>query len=131
MKHRWKFLTADDVLAIHDRLIPEFGGIPGVLHEGLLESAVAVAAAQFAGRFLHEDGPAVAAAYLLHICRGHPFLDGSKWTALAAAGVFLEVNAFRLRATQRKLEHITRGVAEGLVSKGEVTAFFRDHCALR
>ncbi len=81
----------------------------------LLESAVAVAAAQFAGHLLHEDGPAVAAAYLYHICRGHPFLDGNKRTALAAAGVFLEVNAILLRATPRELEQVTRGVAAGLI----------------
>ena len=92
MKSRWKFLTVDQVLAIHRRVISEFGGNPAVLNEGLLESAVAMAPAQFGGRFLHKDGAAIAAAYLYHICRGHPFLDGNKRTAVVATLVFIRMN---------------------------------------
>ena len=128
MKSRWKFLTVDQVLAIHRRVISEFGGNPAVLNEGLLESAVAMAPAQFGGRFLHKDGAAIAAAYLYHICRGHPFLDGNKRTALAAAGVFLMANGIQVKATQKELEQITLSVAEGTASKADAIAFFRDRC---
>ena len=51
---------------------------------GLLESAVATPAQQFGGQYLHEDIPAMAAAYAFHICMNHPFADGNKRAATAA-----------------------------------------------
>ena len=65
------FLTVDHVLAVHRRLVQEFGGVAEVRDYGLLESAVMMPAAQFGGEFLHDDVPAMAAAYLFHICRNH------------------------------------------------------------
>lgn len=50
----------------------------------LLESAVGMPAQQFGGQYLHEDIPAMAAAYALHICMNHPFIDGNKRAATAA-----------------------------------------------
>jgi death-on-curing protein len=44
----------------------------------LLESAIGMPAQQFAGQYLHEDIPAMAAAYAFHICMNHPFIDGNK-----------------------------------------------------
>ena len=121
------FLGVDNVLAIHDRMVREFGGEPSVRDFGLLESAVMMPAARFGGQFLHDGIPAMAAAYLFHLCRNHPFVDGNKRTALAAAEVFILLNGGRLTATDKELEEITLGVADGTVSKDEVVAFFRGH----
>ncbi len=121
------FLTIDHILAIHRRVIAEFGGDPTVRDAGLLESAVMLPAAQFGGRFLHDGIPAMAAAYLFHVCRNHPFVDGNKRTALAAAEVFLLLNRHTLGAADDDLEALTLGVAAGNHSKEEVTAFFRRH----
>jgi len=52
------FLSVEHVRTIHRRVIGEFGGDPAVLDEGLLESAVMMPAAQYAGGFLHPDIPA-------------------------------------------------------------------------
>ncbi len=123
------FLSVEQVLAIHQRVIEEFGGEPAILDDGLLESAAMMPAAQYAGKFLHKGLPAMAAAYLFHLCRNHPFMDGNKRTALAAAEVFLLLNNHQLRATNRELEQLTLGVAEGKLSKEDVTAFLRRHVA--
>ena len=91
------FLTTDNVMAIHRRMIREFGGDPKVRDYGLLESAAMMPAAQFRGRFLHGGIPAMAAAYLFHLCTNHPFVDGNKRTVLASAEV---VAFFRRYAVQ-------------------------------
>ena len=119
------FLTVDHVLAIHRRMIDEFGGVPEVRDYGLLESAVAMPAARFGGKFLHHGVPAMAAFYLFHICKNHPFFDGNKRTAVVAAEIFVLINGMRLMATNEELEHLTLGMAEGTVSKDEAIAFFR------
>ncbi len=121
------FLATDHVLAIHRRIIADFGGDPSLRDAGLLESAVMLPAAQFGGRYLHDGIPAMAAAYLFHVCRNHAFLDGNKRTALASAEVFLILNAHRLDATDQELEALTVGVAAGNHSKDDVTVFFRQH----
>lgn len=121
------FLTKDQVVLIHQRMIAGFGGDPGIRDDGLLQSAVAMPAARFSGELLHKGIPAMAAAYLFHLCRNHPFVDGNKRTAIVAAEVFVRLNGRSLSATDDELEQITVGVAEGSVSKKEVIAFFRRH----
>jgi len=121
------FLTVDDVLAIHQRIIREFGGNPEVRDYGLLESAVAMPAARFGGELLHDDEAAMAGAYLFHICKNHAFVDGNKRTAVAAAEIFLLLNKRRLTASDDQLEHMTVAVAKGSTSKDETIAFFRKH----
>lgn len=121
------FLTVDHVLTIHRRVIDEFGGDPALRDRGLLESAVMMPAAQFGGGYLHDGIPAMAAAYLFHICKNHSFVDGNKRTALATAEVFILLNSARLDATNDDVEELTWGVAKGRLQKEEVTAFFRQH----
>lgn len=121
------FLSIGQVLAIHRRMIEEFGGDPTVRDAGLLESAIAMPAAGMGGRFLHKGVAAMAAAYLFHLCRNHPFVDGNKRTALVAAEVFLVANGYRLAATNAELERLTLGVAACEISKAETVAFFRRH----
>ncbi len=129
MKPTPVFLTVDQVLAIHRRMINEFGGDPAVRDRGLLESAVMMPAAVFGGKFLHKGIPAMAAAYLFHICRNHPFVDGNKRTGLASAEMFVLLNDMRLDATDAELEDLTIGVAADRISKKETIAFFRKHVA--
>jgi len=121
------FLTIGDVLAIHHRMIEEFGGNPDVRDYGLLESAVAIPASRFSGKFLHESLPAMAAAYLFHICKNHAFIDGNKRTAVVAAEIFLLINGIKLTANNQDLEQITLDIAESKIGKEEVTAFSHKH----
>ena len=121
------FLTIENVLAIHRRMIAEFGGNAAVHDQGLLESAVMMPAARFSGEYVHEGIPAMAAAYLFHICKNHAFMDGNKRTALASAAIFIELNNRQLIATDDELEGITTGVAEGRLTKDDAIEFFRKH----
>lgn len=121
------FLAVEQVLAIHRRMVDEFGGEPTIRDRGLLESAVRLPQATFERRFLHQDVPAMAAAYLFHLCRNHPFVDGTKRTALAAAEIFLRLNDFEFDAGDAAVEELTMGVPAGKVSKQAATSFFVEH----
>ncbi|HYQ81440.1 MAG TPA: Fic family protein, partial [Anaeromyxobacteraceae bacterium] len=72
------FLTLDEVLALHADQIGRYGGSPGLRDLGLLESALAAPRATFGGEHLHGSLPEMAAAYLFHLVRNHPFVDGNK-----------------------------------------------------
>jgi death-on-curing protein len=121
------FLTVDHIIAIHRRVTDKFGGAGGLRDLALLESAAAMPAAQFGGRYLHPGIATKAAAYLFHLCRNHAFVDGNKRTALVAAEMFIILNGRSLSATDDELERLTVGVADGTVSKREAAAFFRRH----
>jgi death-on-curing protein len=121
------FLTLDEVLALHADQIERYGGDPGVRDLGLLESALAAPRATFAGGLLHPTVPEMAAAYLFHLVRNHPFLDGNERAGLAAAIAFLGLNDLWLEADEDELVALVVGVAEGSVGKAEVAVFVARH----
>ena len=116
-----RFLSVDDVLAIHEDTIAHEGGLAGIRDPGLLESAVLMPQQQFGGEYLHDGLPAMAAAYLFHIAQNHAFQDGNKRTAALAALVFLEVNKVDSLPPPDALEKMTLDVAASRRGKEELT----------
>jgi death-on-curing protein len=84
-------------------------------------------AASFGGVFLHTSLAEMAAAYLFHIARNHPFLDGNKRAALATALAFIWLNKRRLEASEDELTGLVLGVATGRVGKAEAAVFIGSH----
>ena len=121
------FLTVLDLLQVHAQVISRFGGDASLRDRGLLESAAAMPQAMFDGQFLHGTLPAMAAAHHFHLCANHPFVDGNKRVAVAAAEVFLVNNGLELAADDEQLESLTMGIAEGLLPKSEVVSFYAAH----
>ena len=111
------FLTDEDVVAIHADQFGEFGGAQGIRDPGLLSSAVAQPRATFGGAFLHADLYDMAAAYLYHLTKNHPFVDGNRRTAMIAALDFLDLNGVDVETEAPSLFDLLVGVAAGRVSK--------------
>ena len=124
---RTLFLTLDEALAIHAHQIARYGGALGLRDKGLLESALATPAAVFAGESLHPSLAEQAAAYLFHLVRNHPFVDGNKRVGLACALVFLRLNGTRIRTSDDELVDLVIGAAEGRLTKADVAVFLREH----
>ncbi len=124
------FLTLDEVLAIHAHQITRYGGALGLRDRGLLESALAMPAATFAGEYLHPSLPEQAAAYLFHVVNNHPFVDGNKRVGLASSLVFLRLNGVRIRASDDDLVGLVMGVAEGKRSKADVAVFLHQRAVV-
>lgn len=112
-----EFLDIEDVLELHRLSLEQYGGGSGVRDLGLLESALAQPRASFGEQYAHEGLYAMAAAYLFHIARNHPFVDGNKRTALLAALVFLDINGITVERESEALYELTMGVAEGRIDK--------------
>jgi death on curing protein len=121
------FLALDEVLGLHAEQIRLFGGSSGIRDVGLLQPAMGSVEATFGGAFLHETIFSMAAAYLVGICRSHPFIDGNKRTAVGAALTFLEMNGVDVDADEDAFYDLVIRVAEGRVSKASVTVFLEDH----
>jgi len=92
------WLSKVAVLAIHGRLLAEHGGATGLRDESLLESALAAPVNHF--EYSKADVFMLAATYAYALTSNHPFVDGNKRTAFAAAGIFLELNGYSLMASE-------------------------------
>jgi death-on-curing protein len=123
------FLTLDEVLALHADVVDRYGGALGVRDAGLLESAVAAPRATFGGGYLHETLEEMAAAYLFHLVKNHPFVDGNKRVGLAACLAFLGLNGLWLDADEVELGDLVVAVAEGSAGKPDVAVFLRTRLA--
>jgi death-on-curing protein len=93
--HRVRWLTAGNVIRVHDEMIATFGGERGIINRGRIESALELSfESPIAG---HDPFPTIIdkAASLLHsILLYHPFVDGQKRTGLSCAFILLGVNGF-------------------------------------
>ena len=121
------FLGLDEVAEIHRDQIERYGGHPGIRDIELLQSAVAMPSAGFGEDYFHADIHEMAAAYLFHIVRNHPFIDGNKRTGAVAAMVFLMMNGKEIYADEDSFEDIVRSVAEGKADKAAAAEYFRRH----
>ncbi len=125
------FLTLDEVLALHADQVRRYGGASGLRDLALLQSAIAMPETTFDGEFLHPSVFEMAAAYLFHIARNHPFVDGNKRTAFMCALVFLGLNGERLEADADELYALIDDTARGNIDKAQVSVFFRRFCVSR
>jgi death-on-curing protein len=121
------YLTVEQVLFIHMRLIAETGGGAGLRDLALLASAVARPQATFGGENLYPDIFDKAASLLDSLIRNHPFVDGNKRAGITAAALFLRRNDRRLIASNVELERFTLQVARSELTLEEMAAWLRSH----
>lgn len=125
---RW--LDKAALLYLHREGLRQFGGAEGLRDEGLLDSALA----RPRNRFVYEseaDLCVLATAYAHGIVRNHPFVDGSKRAALAAAGVFLMANGMDLVAPPPMVTVAVLDLAADDISEADFAIWLRAHIEAR
>lgn len=104
-----QYLTLDEVLALHERLLEEFGGAAGVRDLGLLESALYRPRSGY-----YEDLVAMAAALLESLLMNHAFVDGNKRVAFFGTDVFLRLNGWKISTTtEEAYDSLVGGLERG------------------
>ena len=113
-----------DVLAVHDRLLEQHGGMPGLRDRALLESALARPRQHYS----YADSVDVvdmAALYTVAIVQNHPFVDGNKRAGFLAGILFLEMNGFDFRASEADVIGAVLALAAGDLDEAGYTAWLR------
>jgi death-on-curing protein len=122
----YQWLDVEQVLTYHDKIIESTGGFDGVRDIQLLESALGKPQnlAAYAEPTIYE----LAATYAEGIARNHPFLDGNKRTAFAAAGSFLYRHGFKI-SVEYDNEHVEalEQLAQGLLSREDFARHLETH----
>lgn len=115
--------TAEDVIAVHARLIARFGGSLGIRDRGALESALARPQSGYYADIIQE-----AAALWESLSQNHPFVDGNKRVAVTVAAAFLRVNGYRLEFHDIDAFSFLVGLYEARRMRfGELEVWLREH----
>jgi death-on-curing protein len=101
------FLTLDEALAIHARVIEVFGGTPGLRDPGLLESALYRPRSGY-----YRDLTEMATALFESLIMNHPFVDGNKRVAFFATDIFLRLNGWKLEVGADEAHAFLTGLLE-------------------
>jgi len=122
------FLTPEQVLFLHSRLIQETGGAHGVRDLTMLLSAMGRPQASFGGKDLYPDIFLKSAALLDSLVLNHPFVDGNKRSAITAAALFLQDNGYRLRVEFCEVVNFTQACAQSQRPLDNIAEWFRQNC---
>jgi death-on-curing protein len=130
MSEEPKWVTYDQVVAIHSRQLRRFGGAPGLRDDGMLRSALErpVNKWQYQQADLDaSDLATLAAAYAFGLAKNHAFVDGNKRAAFMTMVVFLRKNDVGFAPNQAHATTITISLAAGEVSEQSLARWIRDN----
>jgi death-on-curing protein len=123
------WIDEPEALAIHERMLVQHGGAPGVRDPGLLASALA-RPRQIAAYREDADLIDLAAAYAVSVVRNHPFVDGNKRTGFLLGVLFLELNGGTFGADEAAATQAVMGLAAGTLDEAGYAAFLRASSSL-
>lgn len=124
-----RYLSAAEILAIHDRVLEETRGSFGVRDENLLHSIAHRPKASIGGNKQFPTLFLKAAAYLESIATYHVFVDGNKRTAITVASIFLALNGFSITLGLEETEEFILAVAQSKIKLDDIVAWL-EKCAV-
>jgi death-on-curing protein len=120
-----EYLTLDEVVHMHERLIEAFGGAAGVRDLGLVESALLRPQTGYYADLIEE-----AAALWESLAMNHGFVDGNKRIAFAATEIFLQLNGLDILPDDRTIETFIYGhLNAGTFRKEVIESWLRANTA--
>jgi death-on-curing protein len=124
-----RYLTLSELLVLHDHLLRQSGGSPGIRDLAALESAVAQPRLMFGGVDLYPDLVTKGTALAFSLIQNHPFVDGNKRIGHAALETMLLLNGSELTSPVDDAEQMILGVASGQRSREDLANWIRQWIA--
>ncbi len=122
-----RYLSCEEVLVIHAKILDESGGLHGVRDINLLGSIIERPKMQFGDSDLYSTIFDKAAVYFESCARHHAFIDGNKRTAVAIAARFLYSNGYFLKTTNRVLEDFVLNAVVEKYDIGKIASWFKEY----
>ena len=123
----WVWIDPAVVLAVHEVQLAEHGGAAGARDVGLLASALA--RPRKLAHCAEPDGCALAAAYAFGLARNRPSIDGNKRSAFVASALFLQLNGWRLTASDADCVLVMLNLAAGDLDEAPFADWLRSRVA--
>ena len=122
-----RYLTLQETMELHRRVIARTGGTFGVHNLGALLSAVAQPRMTFEEQELYPSLVDKVSALGYSLTMNHPFIEANERTGPAAMETMLILNGFELDANVTEQEKIFLQLASGNLSREELTDWLREH----
>lgn len=119
-----RYLTPEQILFIHYRLVHTSGGETGVQDLDGLVSALKAPESMENGKEVYTGLYKKAAVLLDGLLKRKPFLDGNKRTAITAVELFLRINGQRLGVDNNEMVRFVRKCSHAPASLEFMTAWF-------
>ncbi len=97
-------LTIEELLELHQMVLDQTGGMPGIRDRGGLESAVAQPHMTFGGHALYPTLIEKAVAMGFSLIQNHPFVDGNKRIGHCGMEVMLVLNGYEITSEVEEQE---------------------------
>lgn len=91
-----RYLTIEEIIAIHQRILEEIGGRQGIRDLGLLFASCEKPKMIVGGMEVYDEIFIKTGVLLEALANYHPFVDGNKRTAFLSAKIFLRMNGYIL-----------------------------------
>jgi death-on-curing protein len=126
-----RYLTLEEILSLHTKVITQSGGSLGLRDRGALESAVAQPEMSIGGEDLYPTIAEKAAALGHSLIQNHCFVDGNKRVGHAAMEVFLVFNGYEIEASIDEQEQAVLLVARGQMDRVALSEWLKQQMVER
>src|SRR5487761_2398385 len=120
-----KWVSYEQVIAIHSHQLRRFGGAPGLRDEGMLRSALERPINKW--QYEQAEISVLAAAYAIGLAKNHAFVDGNKRIAFMTMVAFLRKNGIQFAPQQAHATEIILALAAGEVSEESLARWIKDN----
>ena len=125
------YISLEEVLTIHQRMLEVGGGKKGIRDFTLIHSAVERPKATFSGKSLYPTVFLKAAALIQSLIKNHPFDDGNKRTGYFSTIRFLFLNGCELKAKKEQIVYFTLDIDVKKLSLDQIATWLMKHSHLR
>jgi death-on-curing protein len=118
------FVSIEEVVVIHEKMIEIGGGSSGIRDIELLHSAIERPKASFSDRYLYNSVLEMGSAMLQSLVKNHPFIDGNRRTAFFVTLRFFEKNNLHFVFQNREIVSFMIRVDTRNLSVHEIADWF-------
>ena len=124
-------LTKDQIIKLHEAIYVRYGGSCGMLNEGMLDSALQAPFQTFGGEELFPDTKDKIIRLAYGLIKNHSFNDGNKRIGALVLLVLLELNGYKVNATNEEFADIIMGIAASEKDDKDLTEWVDLHISER
>lgn len=121
------WITADDVIQIHSRVIQRSGGMDGLRDRASLEAAVSAPMQSFGGQDLYPTTVEKIARLGYGLASNHAFVDGNKRIGAMMTQLLLKWNSFQMSLRSGELADMFIAIADGSAKESDLLAWIQEH----
>lgn len=121
------WITVEDAIMIHNRIIEATGGVDGLRDRAGLEAAVSAPLQSFGGVDLFPSKIEKIARVGFGLASNHAFLDGNKRIGAMLTQLMLKWNGYKLDLKQGELADMFIAIADGKKNDQDLLLWIQNH----